>query len=191
MGAFLVGTFDSFFSMNLNTFIYNRTGTFNMICWHSVELTALILYPAMQLKLLTMCCWLHAHSLTGHFVHWRRVWPRRGSSVAAACNMWPLRLPGSPLSIFHYSLFNLSPCCSTAVQSLTMFSSCQENLCPFVFPRGRFHLFNDRKLNSLWTENVAVKAHSWKFRFGLSPGQICGCMSNNHLWHQIPTDKGQ
>lgn len=147
-----------FFSMNLKkTFIYNRTGTFNMIYWHWVELTALILFPAMQLKLLTMCCWLHAHWLTGHFVYWRRVWPCRDSSAAAACNMWPQRLPGSPLSLFHYSLFNLSPCCSTAVQSRTFFSSCQENVCQLVFPRRWFDLFNNRKLNSLWTENVAVK----------------------------------
>lgn len=34
--------------------------------WHWAELTALILYPAMQLKLLTMCCWLQTHSLASH-----------------------------------------------------------------------------------------------------------------------------
>lgn len=157
-----------------------------MIYWHWAELTALILYPAMQLKPLTMCCWLHAHSLTGHFVHWWRVWTCRDSSAAAACNMWPQRLPGSPLSIFHYSLLNLSPCCWTAAQSLTAFTSCQENSCPLVFPQRRFDLFNNSKLNSVPAENVAVKAHSWKFRPVLSPSQICGCASNNHPGIKFP-----
>lgn len=46
-------------------------------------------------------------------MHWWGVWPCRDSS-AAACNMWPHRLPGSLLSIFHYSLFS----CWTAVQHL-------------------------------------------------------------------------
>lgn len=110
-----------------------------MIYCHWAKLTALILCPTVQLKLLTMCCWLHAHSFNGHFVHWRRAWLCRDSSAAAAaaaCNMSPQRLPGSSLSIFHYPLFNLSPCLWTAVQFLTVLSSCQENSCPFVFHKG-------------------------------------------------------
>lgn len=88
----------------------------------------------------------------------RGFWPCRDSSAAAAAatyNMWPQCLPGFPLSTFHYSLFNLSPCCWTAVQSPTAFGSCQESLCPFIFPSKRFDLPKNRKLNSLRTENVA------------------------------------
>ena len=130
------GTFCFFASAWFKKFlICNRTGTFNMIYWHWAELTAPTLYPATQLKPLTMCCWLHANSLTGHFVHWRRVWPCRDSSAAAAaaaCNMWPQSLPASPLSKFHYLLFNSSPCWWTAAKSPTEWSQCQEISCQLV-----------------------------------------------------------
>lgn len=137
-----------------NPFIYRRTGTFKMIYWHWAELAALILHPATQLKALTMCCWLHAHSHSGHFMRWRRVWPCRDSSPAAACNMWPHCLPGSPLSIFHYLLFNLSPWCQTAVHFLKTFSSCQ-NI--FLFPLPCF----------VFTQEISfVPEEKRKFLFG-------------------------
>lgn len=60
----------------------------------------------------------------------------RDSRAAAACNMWPRRLPAPPLSIFHYSLFNLSPCCWTAVKPLTAFTSCQEHFFAYSFFHG-------------------------------------------------------
>ena len=162
-----------------------------MIYWHRAELTALTPYAAMQLKQLTMCCWLHAHSLAGHFVHWRMGRPcREGRAAAAACNMWLEHLPGSPPCIFHYSLFNLSPCCHTAVQSLKTFSSCRESLCPFYFPERIPLVYSTA---GKWT------LQGWKMgRLNSAPDCLNCCsvqvkfaaaVLNNHLWHQIPTDK--
>lgn len=154
-----------------------------MIYWHRAELPIMIAYPAVQLKASTMRCWLHAHSLTGHFMRWQRVWPHRDSSAAAACNMWPSFLPGSPLSIFHYSLFNLSPSCQTAVQLLTTFSSSQENVCLFVYPQTRLRVFNKKEIEFHF---------GWKMRLLSTPENLrevsWSMRSNIRQERQIPAN---
>lgn len=71
-----------------------------------------------KLKLLTMCCWLQAHSLAGHFVHWKEGLAMQRQQRCCCCLQYVATqsLPASLLSAFHYSLFNLFPW-RTAAQS--------------------------------------------------------------------------
>lgn len=119
VGTLPLGFFDCFFGKNWKTvLIYSRAGTFKMS--HLARQRFCILPCSSNCSPCVAGCTL-AHSLAASRTDGES-WPRRhGSAAAAAYSMWPRRLPGSPLSAFHYSLFNSSSQWWTAAHAGTAF----------------------------------------------------------------------
>lgn len=150
------------------------------------------LQSAMQLEKRSPCA--PGFTLTGQCVRADSVFGPLGacSAAVAACNMWPQRLPASPASIFHYSLFNPSPCCWTAVPSLTTFTSCQESLRPNCFPTEENWFIRQQGNWILWGHKTwQLKTWYWRFRLLVSLGSNLWLIWSNRLWHLTSTDKVQ
>lgn len=101
-------------------------------------------------------------------------WPCRNRSTAAAWNMWPQSLPGSPLGVLHYSLFHLSPCCCDCCAISDIVLLWQEHVYPSVYPQRRFDtsILHGGKALQLKSTSESL---NWCW------------VSNNHLWHHIST----
>lgn len=150
------------------------------------------LQSAMQLAKCSPCA--PGFTLTGQCVRADSVFGPLGacSAAVAACNMWPQRLPAFPASIFHYSLFNSSPCCWTAVPSLTTFTSCQESLRPNCFPTEENWFIRQQGNWIFWGHKTwQLKTWYWRFRLLIGLGSNLWLIWSNRLWHLTSTDKVQ